>query len=86
MRGPEAADAASRDASRRLTFGVAVALMVQFAGVFIWAGSISARLQALERAASTHSTDHVLLARVETRVESIAAQLDRIEAQLEDQP
>ncbi|MEM9740904.1 MAG: hypothetical protein AAF829_13680 [Pseudomonadota bacterium] len=71
---------------RRLTLGLALAVSVQMAAAFIWAGQMGARIEALERALSIYQDDHVLLARVETRVESISEQLDRIEARLEDQP
>jgi len=71
---------------RRLTLGLALAICVQMASAFIWAGQMGARVEALERAAPTYQADHVLLARLETRVEAISEQLDRIEARLEDQP
>ncbi len=68
---------------RRLTYGLIFAICMQLAAAFIWAGSMAERLNALERAAPTSQEDHVLLARLETRVEAIGDQLDRIEARLE---
>ncbi|MEL6957229.1 MAG: hypothetical protein AAFO88_11360 [Pseudomonadota bacterium] len=71
---------------RKLTIGLMFAVCVQLAAGFIWAGSIAARIEALERSSNTYQADHVLLARLETRVEAIGDQLDRIEARLEVEP
>lgn len=77
---------ASSKPERRITLGLALAVCVQMAAAFIWAGQMGARIEALERAVPNYQADHVLLARMETRVESIGDQLDRIEARLEAQP
>lgn len=71
---------------RRLTYGLIFAICVQLAAALVWAGNMNARLVALERAVPTAEADHVLLARLETRVEAIGQQLDRIEARLEPKP
>lgn len=71
---------------RRVTLGLVLAICVQMAAAFIWAGQMGARTSALERAIPTYQADHVSIARMETRVESISQQLDRIEARLEAQP
>lgn len=68
---------------RRLTYGVIFALLLQMATGLIWAGGAAARLNALERAQIVNRDDHVRLAQMETRLDLIADQLDRIEARLE---
>ncbi|MCI4646414.1 MAG: hypothetical protein MRY64_16655 [Hyphomonadaceae bacterium] len=70
---------------RRLTYGVIITLVVQFAAGFMWAGSAGERLENVEASLAVTRTDHVRLARVETKIEAISAQLDRIEHRLESQ-
>ncbi|MEL6286350.1 MAG: hypothetical protein AAFQ18_09065 [Pseudomonadota bacterium] len=79
MRGPFVLD-------RRLTVGVLVTLGLQFVAVLTWLGGAAQRLGELERAAIENRSDHVKIARVETRLGSIQRQLDRIEARLEPRP
>ena len=69
---------------RRLTYGVLVAVMVQFAGVLIWAGGAAARLNNVENAQGEARDLDVRLARVEAHLDAISVQLQRIEHRLED--
>lgn len=70
---------------RGLTYGVLVTLVLQFAAAFMWAGSAGERLETVESNLTATQSDHVRLARLETRLESMSAQLDRIEHRLEGQ-
>ena len=70
---------------RGLTYGVIVTLVLQFAAAFMWAGSAGERLETVEASLVATQSDHVRLVRLETRLEAISAQLDRIEHRLESQ-
>ena len=70
---------------RRLTYGVILTLVVQFGAAFMWAGQTGERLENVEASLVGTGNDHVRLARIETRLEAIGDQLDRIEHRLESQ-
>lgn len=67
---------------RTITFGVIFTLIVQSAGVLIWAGSAAARLSALEVEIETHSAIAERLARLEGQTSEMAKSLSRIEREL----
>ena len=71
---------------RKISFGVLVAITVQFGAILLWAGGAAERLSALEQAQHAARSEPVRLARLETKLEHIDAQLDRIEQRLERQP
>lgn len=67
---------------RTVSFGVIVTLLVQSAGVLIWAGSAAARLSALETELATHSAIAQRLARLEGSTSQMTKSLSRIEREL----
>ena len=69
----------------RLTYAVILTLLLQFAAAFIWAGRAGERLDTVEANLTVTRADHVRLARLETKLEAIGDQLDRIEHRLEGQ-
>ena len=71
---------------RRLTAGVVVAVIAQIVAMSIWVGGASERLSSLESREGQTLIDHVRLARLETRLEQIERQLDRIATRLEVKP
>lgn len=71
---------------RKISFGVLLAVIAQFGAVLLWAGGAAERLAALEQAQHAARAEPVRLARLETKLEHIDAQLDRIEQRLERQP
>jgi hypothetical protein len=71
---------------RRISMGVIAALALQLAAALIWTGAAAQRLDTLESAQHAARTEPVRLARLETRLDHIVAQLDRIEQRLERQP
>ncbi|MEO0881485.1 MAG: hypothetical protein AAFY34_02020 [Pseudomonadota bacterium] len=68
---------------RRITLAVIVAIFVQTASAFVWAGSAGERLSMVEQEIdhSRHVTER--LARVEAELEAVRHQLDRIERKIE---
>jgi type VI protein secretion system component VasK len=68
---------------RRLTIGVVVAVLVQTAGVLLWAGAAAERVATLEERMREQRPVAERLARVETELGAMRAQLDRIERKLE---
>lgn len=68
---------------RRLTIGVVLAIAVQSAGVLLWAGAAAERVSTLEDRVRAAQPVAERLARVETELASMRAQLDRIERKLE---
>lgn len=68
---------------RKMTLAVALALAVQGAGVFLWAGRASQRLADVETRVAPQAELAERLARVEVRQQLAAEQLDRIEKRLE---
>ncbi len=68
---------------RRLTIGVLLAIAVQSAGVLLWAGAAAERVATLEDRVRAAQPVAERLARVETELGGVRAQLDRIERKLE---
>lgn len=68
---------------RKVTLGVAFAVIVQLAGTLLWAGAAAERLDALERNAVETRPLGERLVRVEAELEAVRAQLNRIETKLE---
>ena len=68
---------------RKITLALILALVVESAGVFAWAGSTGERLKEVELRVAQHADAAERLARVEVKLELAAAQLTRIERKLE---
>jgi DNA repair ATPase RecN len=71
---------------KKITWALILALTVESAGVFSWAGATGERLSELEMRVSAQAEMAVRLARVEVQLELAAAQLERIERKLDRQP
>ena len=70
---------------RKLTLAVVVAVVLESAGVLIWAGAASERLKEVEVRVAAQAEMAERLARVEVHLELAAAQLDRIEEKVAEQ-
>ena len=68
---------------KKITVGVILALIVESAGVFAWAGATGERLREVEMRVSTQSQMAERLARVEVKRDLAGAQLARIARKLE---
>lgn len=68
---------------RKITLALILALIVESAGVFAWAGGTGERLKEVELRLASHEQLAERLARVEVRLEQAAAQLTRIERKVE---
>ena len=68
---------------KKITVGVILALIVESAGVFAWAGATGERLREVEMRVSTQSQMAERLARVEVKLDLAGAQLARIARKLE---
>lgn len=68
---------------RKITLGLILALIVESAGVFAWAGAAEERLREVEVRAGGQSAMAERLVRVEVQVDLAVAQLTRIERKLE---
>jgi type VI protein secretion system component VasK len=68
---------------RRLTIGVILAVVVQSAGVLLWAGAAAERVSTLEEQVREGRPVAERLARVEAELGAMRTQLDRIERKLE---
>lgn len=68
---------------KKITWTLILALTVESAGVFAWAGATGERLKEVEIRVSTQAEMAVRLARVEVQLELAAVQLDRIEGKLD---
>jgi hypothetical protein len=68
---------------RKITLALILALAVESAGVFAWAGSTGERLKEVELRLVSQSAIVERLARVEVKLELAAAQMTRIERKLE---
>ena len=64
---------------RKLTLAVVVAVVLESAGVLMWAGAATERLKEVEVRVAAQAEMAERLARVEVHLELAAAQLDRIE-------
>lgn len=70
---------------RKITLAVVLALMMQTGGALIWAGAAAQRIEVLEERVAMARPVAERLARVETELEVMRAQLDRIEDKVERQ-
>ena len=68
---------------RKITLALILALIVESAGVFAWAGGTGERLKEVELRLVSQSEMAERLARVEVKLELAAAQMTRIERKLE---
>lgn len=68
---------------RKLTLAVVFAVMMESAGVLIWAGAASERLKEVELRVAAQAAMAERLARVEAHLQLQTAQLGRIEAKVE---
>jgi hypothetical protein len=64
---------------KKITVSVILALIVESAGVFAWAGATGERLRKAEVRVGTHVQIAERLARVEVKIDPAAAQPTRIE-------
>jgi hypothetical protein len=70
---------------RKFNIAVLLALAVQAATVFMWAGASSQKLEVLEEEMSRQRSVGERLARIEAQLSFIDAHLDRIEEKLDAQ-
>ena len=68
---------------KKVTAALALAVVVESAGVLIWAGAASERLKEVEIRVAAQSLMAERMARLEVRQEEAAAQLGRIERKLD---
>lgn len=68
---------------RKITLALILAIAVEAAGLFAWAGAAGARLNGVELRVSALLGVSERLARVEVQLELAAAQLGRIEQKLD---
>lgn len=68
---------------KKITLGLLLALVVESAGVFAWAGATGERLREVELRVSGQAAMAERLARVEVKMDQAAVQLTRIERRLE---
>jgi len=68
---------------RKLTAAFVLALAVQTGGALMWAGAAAQRIEVLEDRVEAARPVAERLARVETELEAMRAQLDRIENKVE---
>jgi hypothetical protein len=67
---------------KKITWALILALTVESAGVFAWAGAAGERLREVEIRVAAQAEMAERLARVEVRLEQAAMQLDGIEEKL----
>ncbi|NQY13531.1 MAG: hypothetical protein HRT81_06705 [Henriciella sp.] len=67
----------------KISLAIIVALAVQAASTLIWAGAAAERIDALERQMADHRPTAERLARLETRLDAVQAQLARIESKVD---
>lgn len=68
---------------KSVSLAVIVAVVVESAGVLVWAGAASERVKELEVRVAAQAAMAERLARVEVRLEDAGAQLGRIEKKLD---
>jgi hypothetical protein len=68
---------------RSISFALAFAILVQTASAFMWAGSAMERIDQLEHQVDGAGIANERLARLEAQTTAMRAQLDRIEARLD---
>lgn len=64
---------------KRITFALLVTIVIETGGGLIWAGRAAARLEAVESQIVVQRPLAERLARLETRIDDLKGQLDRIE-------
>ncbi|MES1199396.1 MAG: hypothetical protein ABUS48_05375 [Pseudomonadota bacterium] len=67
----------------RITYALILAIFLETAGGFIWAGRAAARLDAVERSVATQPEVAERLARLEAQVGDAQRSLNRIERRLD---
>ena len=67
----------------RVTLAVILAIVLETAGAFVWAGRAAARLDEVERRLALQQPVAERLARLEVRADQAHASLDRIERRLD---
>lgn len=70
---------------KKITWALILAIAIESAGIFVWAGGIAERLRDAEAEVLEQAGMAVRLTRVEVKLELASAQLDRIEAKLDRQ-
>ncbi|HOY76823.1 MAG TPA: hypothetical protein PLN33_03385 [Hyphomonadaceae bacterium] len=70
---------------KKITWALILAIAVESAGIFVWAGGVAERLRDAEAQVAEQAGTAVRLTRVEVKLELASAQLDRIEAKLDRQ-
>jgi hypothetical protein len=68
---------------RRISLALVFAIALETAGAFMWAGAAAERIDQLERNAAGSGAVAERLARLEAEMTGMRAQLDRIEARLD---
>ena len=68
---------------KKITMGVVLAIVIQTGSALIWAGAAAQKIEALEEQVLQTRPVYERLARVETELEAVRAQLDRIENKVE---
>jgi hypothetical protein len=68
---------------RRISLALVLAIALETAGALIWAGAAAERIDQLELHAGQSGQANERLARLEAQVTAMRAQLDRIEARLD---
>lgn len=68
---------------RKIGAAFILALIIQTSGALMWAGAAAQRIEVLEEKAKAARPIAERLARVETELEAVRAQLDRIENKVE---
>jgi hypothetical protein len=68
---------------KKITWALILAIAVESAGVFAWAGGAAERLKELEVRVAGQAELAERLARVEVQLELAGAQLDRIETKMD---
>jgi uncharacterized protein YceH (UPF0502 family) len=68
---------------KRISLAVLLAIAIETAGALIWAGSAAERIDQLEVQSAQSGQTNERLARLEAQVAAMRAQLDRIEARLD---
>jgi hypothetical protein len=67
----------------KITWALIVALFLESAAGFIWAGRMTARLEAVEARVALSEPTAERLATLETRIADLQISLDRVERRLE---
>jgi hypothetical protein len=67
----------------KITWALIIALFLESAAAFIWAGRLSARLEAVEARLVLAEPTAARLAALETRMSDLQLSIDRVERRLE---